>query len=129
MTLDSVVGSIDQELSLLRLRFRGRGWTFWHGGSTGQYWAAHTGRMVLLSGDNAAELAGEIRRVTGEVEPRLHRAPLSGTRVPRVPAPRRPSPRSAGGRESGGRARHRMSGRQARWVRELTAWPRLRSPV
>lgn len=121
MTLDTAFGSTGQELSRLRATFRGRGWTFWHGGATGQYWAAHTGRMVLLSGDDSAELIGEIRKMAGKTAPRLNRPP-----VPRVPAPRRPSPRSRGEWEGGPGARHRAPRGPGRlgW---LTPWPRLRS--
>ncbi|WP_444962767.1 hypothetical protein [Nocardiopsis sp. M1B1] len=54
---------IPQELNRLRATYRKRGWTVWHGNSTGQYWAAHTGRMVMLSGDSARELAAEIEKV------------------------------------------------------------------
>ncbi|GAA1464504.1 hypothetical protein GCM10009603_41620 [Nocardiopsis exhalans] len=121
MTLETAFSSTEQELNRLRATFRGRGWTFWHGGATGQYWAAHTGRMLLLSGDDSAELIGEMRKVTGETAPRLHRVP-----VVRVPAPRKPSPRSAGGLGNGGRARHRAPRRPGR-LEWLTPWPRLRS--
>ncbi|WP_017583209.1 hypothetical protein [Nocardiopsis valliformis] len=121
ITLDHDCGSIRQELDRARATFRGRGWTFWHGGATGQYWAAHTGRMVLLSGNNSAELIEGIRKVTGDTAPRLNLAP-----VVRVPAPRRPSPRSAGDPKNDLRARPRAPRRQTRWIRELTPWPRLR---
>ncbi|WP_435105343.1 hypothetical protein [Nocardiopsis synnemataformans] len=63
MTLESVEASIPQEVGRLRATYRKRGWTVWHGNSTGQYWAAHTGRMVMLSGDSAQELAAEIEKV------------------------------------------------------------------
>jgi hypothetical protein len=63
MTLETVEASVTQEVNRLRATYRRRGWTVWHGSSTGQYWAAHTGRMVMLSGDSARELAAEIEKV------------------------------------------------------------------
>ncbi|ADH65949.1 hypothetical protein HGB46_14925 [Nocardiopsis dassonvillei] len=62
MTLETVEASVPQEVGRLRATYRKRGWTVWHGNATGQYWAAHTGRMVMLSGDTAQELAAEIER-------------------------------------------------------------------
>lgn len=63
MTLETVEASVPQEVGRLRATYRKRGWTVWHGNATGQYWAAHTGRMVMLSGDSARELAAEIEKV------------------------------------------------------------------
>ncbi len=62
MTLETVEASVPQEVGRLRATYRKRGWTVWHGNATGQYWAAHTGRMVMLSGDTARELAAEIEK-------------------------------------------------------------------
>ncbi|MCY9782455.1 hypothetical protein KIK06_00950 [Nocardiopsis sp. EMB25] len=56
------------EVHRLQSAYRRRGWTIWHGESTGQYWAAHTGRTVLVSGDSAEELVAEIERI----QPRPH---------------------------------------------------------
>ncbi|MFC9085676.1 hypothetical protein [Nocardiopsis dassonvillei] len=63
MTLETVEASVPQEVGRLRATYHKRGWTVWHGNATGQYWAAHTGRMVMLSGDTAQELAAEIERI------------------------------------------------------------------
>ncbi|WP_231972513.1 hypothetical protein [Nocardiopsis alborubida] len=62
MTLETVEASVPQEVGRLRATYRKRGWTVWHGSATGQYWAAHTGRMVMLSGDTARDLAAEIEK-------------------------------------------------------------------
>lgn len=63
LTLEHSGTSITQEVNRLRATYRCRGWTVWHGDSTGQYWAAHTGRMVMLSSDSAEGLAEEIEKV------------------------------------------------------------------
>lgn len=41
----------------------------WHGSATGQYWAAHTGQMVLLSGDDAQQLEARIERLEQSSKP------------------------------------------------------------
>lgn len=69
MTLERPTASVPEEVNRLRAIYRRRGWTVWHGNSTGQYWAAHTGRMVMLSGDRSQELAAEIERVQPSSRP------------------------------------------------------------
>ncbi|WP_067597197.1 hypothetical protein [Nocardiopsis listeri] len=80
MTLDTLDVPVANHLCRLRATFRKRGWTIWHGDSTGQYWAAHTGLMVLVSGDSAQTLTKEIERI----QPSRYPA--------KVPTPRRFSP-------------------------------------
>ena len=80
MTSTTLDIPVRRHLHRLRATYRRRGWTIWHGNSTSQYWAAHTGRMVLLSGNSAKALATEIERV----QPSGHPA--------RVPTPRHSSP-------------------------------------
>ncbi len=63
MTLDTLAGPPALQLRRLRATYRRRGWTIWHGNSTNQYWAAHTGRMVLLSGESPQALTAEIERI------------------------------------------------------------------
>lgn len=57
-------------LNRLRAVYRRRGWTVWRGNATGQYWAAHTGQMVLLSGDSAREVVVKIERLEQSSRPR-----------------------------------------------------------
>jgi hypothetical protein len=63
MTLETVEGPPAFHLRRLQATYRKRGWTIWHGNSTSQYWAAHTGRMVLLSGESPQALTAEIERI------------------------------------------------------------------
>lgn len=90
MTLETAEASIPQHLDWLKATYRKRGWTIWHGSSTGQYWAAHTRLMVMLSGDRAHLLAPEIEKVQPGRYPA--RAPLprrySPWRLPPRPRPR-----------------------------------------
>ncbi|MBB6120684.1 hypothetical protein [Nocardiopsis algeriensis] len=60
MTTRAPKTSVTHQLHRLRAAYRHRGWTLWHGNATGQYWAAHTGQMVILSGDSAQELEARI---------------------------------------------------------------------
>lgn len=76
------------ELARLRRTYRPHGWTIWHGKSTGQYWAAHTRSMVLLSGDDEAGIAAAINRFARTVRPVVPRQ-----RRPNLPP--RPRPRGA----------------------------------
>lgn len=62
-TLEAVETPVSQGIHRLRTTYRKHGWTVWHGKATGQYWAAHTGRMVMLSGDSAQQLAAEIEKI------------------------------------------------------------------
>ena len=80
MMLDILDVPVTDHLRRLRATFQKRGWTIWHGDSTGQYWAAHTGRMVLVSGHSAQALTHQIERIQPSRQPS------------RVPAPRRFSP-------------------------------------
>ncbi|WP_231493841.1 hypothetical protein [Nocardiopsis sp. CNT312] len=79
-------------MNRLRAAYRHRGWTVWHGDSTGQYWAAHTGRMVLLSGGSVWELAAEIEKVqpsrSAPAVPAQARRRRAGLRLPPRPKPR-----------------------------------------
>ncbi|WP_033353640.1 hypothetical protein [Nocardiopsis xinjiangensis] len=59
----------DRPLDRLQAVYRRRGWTVWHGSATGQYWAAHTKQMVLLSGDSAQELEVKIERLEQSSRP------------------------------------------------------------
>lgn len=59
----------DPQLNRLRAVYRRRGWAIWHGNATGQYWAAHTKQMVLLSGDSAQELQARIERLEQSSRP------------------------------------------------------------
>ncbi|MFV2197385.1 hypothetical protein [Nocardiopsis sp. LOL_012] len=87
-----------QGLHRLRAAYRRRGWTVWHGNATGQYWAAHTGLMVLLSGDSAPKLAAQIERVqpggsmptdpASPPTPAQARRRRAGLRLPPRPRPR-----------------------------------------
>lgn len=90
LTLESPGASVAEELERLRATYRRRGWTVWHGNSTGQYWAAHTGRMVMLSGDSADALAVEIEKLQPSrplaVVPMQRRS--SPWRLPSRPRPR-----------------------------------------
>lgn len=81
MMLDILDVPVTHHLRRLRATFQKRGWTIWHGDSTGQYWAAHTGLMVLVSGHSAQALINQIERIQPSRQPF------------RVPAPRRFSPR------------------------------------
>ena len=63
MTLDTLDAPVTHHLRRLQATYRKRGWSIWHGDSTGQYWAAHTGLMVLVSGDSAQALTNEIERI------------------------------------------------------------------
>ncbi|WP_040698429.1 hypothetical protein [Nocardiopsis kunsanensis] len=100
MTLETPGTSTALELNRLRDVYRRRGWTVWHGGATGQYWAAHTGQMVLLSGDSARELEGKIERLEHSSRPaattfsHLVQARRTGAlRLPPRPKPRGSWPR------------------------------------
>ncbi|WP_160049509.1 hypothetical protein [Nocardiopsis sp. JB363] len=42
---------------------RRRGWTFWFGRHTRQYWAAHTRSMRLVCADTPEELLGLLREL------------------------------------------------------------------
>lgn len=42
---------------------RRRGWTFWFGRHTRQYWAAHTRSMHLVCADTPEELLGLLREL------------------------------------------------------------------
>nr|WP_236700665.1 hypothetical protein [Allosalinactinospora lopnorensis] len=75
----------------MRRSYRRYGWTIWHGDTTGQYWAAHTGRMVLLSGDSDTELAEAINRF----HPALPRETGTARHWPARRLPPRPRPRTA----------------------------------
>ncbi|MEV2277991.1 hypothetical protein AB0I72_20630 [Nocardiopsis sp. NPDC049922] len=55
--------SAAREVHRLQAAYRRRGWTVWHGRWTGQYWAAHTGRMILVCGDGVRDLVARIERV------------------------------------------------------------------
>ena len=89
-TMDATRASTIQETRQLQTVYRKRGWTIWHGDATGQFWAAHTGRMVLLSGDSIRQLADEIEKIqpgqppTGIPRPRQ----ASPWRLPPRPRPR-----------------------------------------
>lgn len=61
--LDPMAASAVRDVNHLHAAYRQRGWTIWHGNATGQYWAAHTGSMMLLSGNSAQQLAVEIEKV------------------------------------------------------------------
>lgn len=83
------------ELNRLRDGYRRRGWTVWHGSATGQYWAAHTKQMVLLSGESAQELEAQIERLEHSSRPtkitfsHLVQARRTGAlRLPPRPRPR-----------------------------------------
>ncbi len=82
--------SVTQEVDRLRATYRKRGWTVWHGDSTGQYWAAHTGRMVLLSGDSAQELAAGIEGIQPRKPTAAVPRPHSPWRLPPRPRARYP---------------------------------------
>ena len=82
-------------LDRLRAVYRRRGWTVWHGSATGQYWAAHTKEMVLLSGDSVQELEAGIERLEHNSRPvattfsHLVQARRTGAlRLPPRPRPR-----------------------------------------
>ncbi|GHD30856.1 hypothetical protein GCM10007147_32990 [Nocardiopsis kunsanensis] len=84
-----------RQLDRLRAVYRRRGWTVWHGSATGQYWAAHTKQMVMLSGDSAQELEAKIERLEHSSRPagatfsHLVRARRTGAlRLPPRPRPR-----------------------------------------
>ena len=89
-TMDTTRVSVILETRRLQAAYRKRGWTIWHGDATGQFWAAHTGRMVLLSGDCTRQLADEIEKIqsgrppTGIPRPRQ----ASSWRLPPRPRPR-----------------------------------------
>src|SRR5690625_1773645 len=83
------------QLNRLQAVYRRRGWTVWHGNATGQYWAAHTGQMVLLSGDSAREVAAKIERLEQSSRPRAvapsrpaQARQTGGRRLPLRPRPR-----------------------------------------
>ena len=88
--LETVKTSVPQEIHRLRTTYRKRGWTVWHGKSTGQYWAAHTGRMVMLSGDSARQLAAEIEKIQPSRPPAKAPTPRHHSlwRLPPRPRPR-----------------------------------------
>ncbi|MGW5877740.1 hypothetical protein ACWFMI_14490 [Nocardiopsis terrae] len=99
MTLETVETSVTQEVNRLRATYRGRGWTVWHGNSTGQYWAAHTGSMVMLSGDSARELAAEIEKVQPSRPVPVVTVPAQRQRwCKELKLPPRPKPRGSWGR-------------------------------
>jgi len=85
------------QLNRLRAVYRRRGWTVWHGNATGQYWAAHTGQMVLLSGDSAREVAAKIERLEQSSGPRAlaPSRPAQARRTGGRLLPPRPRPRGA----------------------------------
>ncbi|GAA3725913.1 hypothetical protein HDA32_003442 [Spinactinospora alkalitolerans] len=83
--------TIPRVLHRLRRTYRQHGWTIWHGEATGQYWAAHTGSMVLLCGDSETELAEAISRFRPLPRPNTVPAP----RRPPLHLPPRPRPRGA----------------------------------
>lgn len=64
---------------------RHQGWTVWFGRHTGQYWAAHTGRMRLLCADSPEELVGAVTALATTTTARTAFAP-----VPRGAAEIRP---------------------------------------
>lgn len=89
-----------RHLNRLRAVYRRRGWSVWHGSATGQYWAAHTEQMVLLSGDSAQELEAKIEQLEQSSRPvattfsHLVRARRTGAlRLPPRPRPRGSWPR------------------------------------
>lgn len=98
MRLENSGTSSALELNRLRAAYQRRGWTVWHGNATGQYWAAHTEQMVLLSGDSAQELEAKIERLEQSSRPtettfaHLVRARRSGA----VRLRPRPKPRGSG---------------------------------
>lgn len=61
--------SITPQLNHLRAMYRRRGWTVWHGNATGQYWAAHTKQMVILSGNGAHELQAKMEQLEQSSRP------------------------------------------------------------
>lgn len=90
LTLETLEAPVEQEVNRLRATYRWRGWTIWHGQATSQYWAAHTGRMVMLSGDSAQQLAAEIEKIQPSRPPAMvpSRRHRSSWRLPPRPRPR-----------------------------------------
>mgnify|MGYP001270251700 CR=1 FL=1 len=81
LTAEPAHPTVTRTLHRLRHTYRPHGWTIWHGQSTGQYWAAHTHTMVLLSSTNETDLAHAIHR--------FGPAPRPATTPDRLANPRR----------------------------------------